>query len=72
MKRPSPDVVKSLAIVSRQHPDLVAWLGEWMRAELEMLPNVKESVAVAQGRCQVLRELHKLVVDAPDLAAERK
>lgn len=70
MIRPSPDVVKSIAIMSRQYPDILEWLGEWQRHELERLPSVTQNVALAQGRCQVLSELHKLVEQSPDLAAQ--
>ena len=70
MIRPSPDVLKTLAIVSRQHPDLVEWLGEWYRHELERLPSTVNNVALAQGRCQVLKEVSSLLADAPEIAAK--
>jgi hypothetical protein len=72
MIRPSPDVLKTLAIVSRQHPDLVNWLGEWYRHELERLPSTVNNVTLAQGRCQVLGEVHNLLTKAPDMAAQPK
>lgn len=41
--------------------------------ELEQLPNVAQpAVAVAQGRCQVLTELCKLLQDSPELAAKSR
>jgi hypothetical protein len=70
MIRPSPDVLTTLAIVSRQHPDLVEWLGEWYRHELERLPSTVNNVTLAQGRCQVLGEVHTLLTKAPDMAAQ--
>jgi hypothetical protein len=72
MIRPSPNVVKALATVSRQYPELKEWLGEWRTLEVDRLPSVTQNVALAQGRCQVLVELTKLLNEAPDLAAERK
>lgn len=70
MKRPDSEVVKALATVVRQYPTLLAWVGDWRKHELESLPHNINNVAVAQGRCQVLGELHKLMLDAPDLAAQ--
>jgi hypothetical protein len=41
--------------------------------ELEQLPNVAQSaVGVAQGRCQVLTELCKLLQDSPELVAKSR
>jgi len=70
MKRPDAEVVKALATVVRQHPGLLTWVGDWRKHEQESLPYVVNNMAVAQGRCQVLTELHKLMLDAPDLAAQ--
>lgn len=70
MIRPTPEVVKSLAMVSRQYPEVLEFLGSWRMHELEQLPQAKESTAVLQGRCQVLNELHRLIKDAPDHAAK--
>jgi hypothetical protein len=40
-------------------------------SELERLPSVgPQTVTLAQGRCQVLGELYKLMSESPDLAAE--
>lgn len=62
------DVMKSLADLSRQR-HVVAWLREWRNLELERLPNVVTDVARAQGRCQVLGELTRLIEKSPDHAA---
>jgi hypothetical protein len=42
----------------------------WYRQELEQLPSVGQNVALAQGRCQVLKELHDLMKKSPEIAAE--
>lgn len=70
MKRPSPDVVRALAVSVRQYPELRAWVTEWYRHELEQLPSVGQNVALAQGRCQVLKQLHDLIEKSPDYAAQ--
>lgn len=41
-------------------------------SELERLPSAGQNVALAQGRCQVLGELYKLVSESPDLAAKSR
>ena len=70
MIRPSADELKTVAAVAVQHPAFVEWLGEWRQRELEQLPSVTTQTAVAQGRCQVLTELYKLCMKAPELAAQ--
>ena len=69
MKRPDPKVVKAIALATRQFPELLQWVEGWYRQELEQLPSVGQNVALAQGRCQVLRELHDLMMKSPDYAA---
>lgn len=71
MIRPSPEVVKALANTVRQFPEVLEWLEFWYGHELSQLPYAKDNSAVAQGRCQVLSELHKLAKDSPDLAAKQ-
>lgn len=70
MKRPEPKVVKALALTSRQFPEVLQWIEGWYRQELEQLPSVGQNVALAQGRCQVLKELHDLMKKSPDYAAQ--
>ena len=70
MINPKPEVVKSLATVSRSYPEIVRWLKEWRDHELKTLPSVLQNTALAQGRCQVLSELHKLLRDAPSISAK--
>lgn len=70
MKQPTPEVIDALARSVRQYPVIAEWLGEWRMSELERLPSVGQNVTLAQGRCQVLGELYKLVSESPDLAAK--
>lgn len=70
MIKPDPQIVKSVAAVVRQHPELLEWIGEWRTHELDQLPNAINNPAVYQGRCQVLGELYKFAKDAPSLAAK--
>ena len=72
MIRPSPEVIKALAQVARQYPETLEWLQGWCAHELTQLPNVTQNMALAQGRCQVLMELSKLITESPDLAAKSK
>ena len=70
MIRPDLNVVKSLATVERQHTDILKWLEAWRKHELEQLPNVTQNEALAQGRCQILAELIKLIKESPEYAAK--
>lgn len=72
MIRPSPEVIKALAASVRQYPAITEWLQEWRMHELEQLPSVAQNVTLAQGRCQVLTELSKLVSESPEIAAKSK
>ena len=67
MIRPTPEVMKSLAVMSRQYPEILTWLTEWQTHELEKLPSVLQNTALAQGRCQVLSELVKLITESPEI-----
>ena len=69
MKRPDPLVVKGLAMVTHQHPEVCKWISDWYHQELEQLPSVGQNVVLAQGRCQVLKELHELITKSPNMAA---
>jgi len=68
--RPDPEVIKALAVLARQHPPALAWLKGWLDHELKQLPNVTQNVSLAQGRCQVLKEIYTLVKESPDNAAK--
>ena len=71
MIRPDPELVEKLARISAHYPDVAKWLNDWRQRELEQLPNVAPNiVATAQGRCQVLTELCKLVNQSRDLTAQ--
>jgi hypothetical protein len=72
MKRPSPEVVKALAGAVSQFPEFARWIEAWYRQELEQLPSVGQNVVLAQGRCQVLKELNELVTKSPDMAAQSR
>jgi hypothetical protein len=72
MKRPSEREVAAVAGVARQFPEFAQWIASWYRAELEQLPSVGQNVALAQGRCQVLKELSELIAKSPDMAAKFK
>lgn len=72
MLRPPPEIIQQWGTIARQHPAVVQWMSDWYRRELEQLPYVGSSTSLAQGRCQVLTEMNKLLQDAPDLAAESR
>jgi len=68
--RPEPDVIKALAIMARQHPQTLEWLEGWLNHELKQLPNVNQNVSLAQGRCQVLKEIYTVIKESPDNTAK--
>ena len=70
MKRPSPEVIKALANTVRQYQEVLEWLEGWSTEELSRLPNATQNTALAQGRCQILIELSKLVKESPETAAK--
>lgn len=70
MIKPSPQVIKAIALVSRQHPEILEWLEEWQMRELKRLPNAVDNVAVFQGRCQVLGDITQFVQQSPEIAAK--
>lgn len=73
MTRPDPELIRVLTNMTGQYPMFVEWLGSWRQRELETLPNIApQAVAIAQGRCQVLTELLKLLQDSPELAAKSR
>lgn len=67
--RPSPEVIKAVALMQRQYPEVARYVSDWLSKELTDLPFALTNTAVAQGRCQVLSELHSLIEKSPDLAA---
>jgi len=70
MIRPDPQVVKALATVVRQYPEVLEFIANWRMHELEQLPSALNNAALMQGRCQVLGELYKLAKESPELAAK--
>ena len=72
MIRPEAEVVHALGAAVRQYPVLLEWIKGWQSHELGQLPNVTTNVALAQGRCQILKELSDFAEKSPDLAAESK
>lgn len=68
MKRPPAEAAAALA---RTGNALLPWLMEWRQRELEQLVFAgPANVAIAQGRCQVLTELCRLVQDSPEMVAK--
>lgn len=72
MIRPEPEVIHALSATVRQYPVILEWLQAWRQHELEQLPSVTQNMALAQGRCQVLNEVEKLLRSAPEFAAKSK
>ena len=70
MIKPEPQIIKHLAIMSRQYPEILEWLEGWEMSELRRLPSAVNQPAVFQGRCQVLNELVTLIKGSPELAAK--
>lgn len=70
MIKPDSQTTKVFATIVRQYPEVLEWLEDWYRRELETLPNAVNQPAVFQGRCQVLGELYKFAKESPALAAK--
>ena len=66
MINPKPEVVREIATVCREHPNVLNWLKEWRDHELSKLPSVLQNTALAQGRCQVLSEITRLIEQSPE------
>lgn len=71
MIKPEPNIVKAMATMVRQYPELLEWLEAWRTHELEQLPSAMNGTAVLQGRCQILGELCKFAKNSPALAAKQ-
>ena len=67
MIRPAPEILEDVVIIMRQYPNFVKFLQEWRKHELDQLPSVIQNTALAQGRCQVLSELVKLITESPEI-----
>lgn len=70
MIRPDPAVIKIMATVVRQYPEMLQFIFSWYEHELTQLPNAVNNPALSQGRCQVLGELYRFAKDAPETAAK--
>lgn len=70
MIKPEAHVIRQIASIATQHPDIVEWLEQWRQHELEQLPFASSNTSIYQGRCQVLTELNKFVKDAPSISAK--
>lgn len=70
MMRPQPETTKALALAVRQFPEIQRWVDDWCAHEMEQLPSVGQNVALAQGRCQVLKELRDIMKKALELATK--
>jgi hypothetical protein len=71
MIRPDDKTVKALAIVARQYPEVMSWLEQWRTHERVILTLAVKYPALAQGRCQDLGELNKVVKDSPEIVAAK-
>ena len=73
MIRPEPELVQMIARMGAHYPEIAKWLNDWRMRELERLPDIAPNIVqTAQGRCQVLTELCKLVNSSRDLAAKSR
>jgi hypothetical protein len=73
MIRPSPELVEMIARMGAHYPEIAKWLNDWRQHELDQLPYVSSgATGIAQGRCQLLTELCKLVNSSRDYAAQSR
>ncbi len=70
MQKPDAEVVKVLAFLVKQYPELLDWFENWNLQELKTLPYSLNNPALQQGRCQVLGEITRLLREAPEAAAK--
>ena len=71
MISPAPEVLHDLVIIMRQYPNFVNFIKEWRQHELDQLPSVLQNTALAQGRCQVLSELLKVITASPETVSAK-
>jgi hypothetical protein len=70
MIKPTPQVIKGLAMAVRQYPEILEWLDGVLAHELKRLPWVLDHSAIVQGRCQIVSELVEFAKESPNLAAK--
>ncbi len=66
MIKPDNETIRAFAHVSQNVPRVGKYLEEWYSTELGRLPVTANNVAIAQGRCQILGELCKLLSDSTE------
>ena len=69
MRQPDKETVRAFAHIAQNVPRVAKYFEECYQTELERLPVTTNNLGVAQGRCQILGEIHKLLRDAPQSAA---
>lgn len=72
MKNPDTQEIQAIAQVAVHNPRFCEWLQSWYVSELERLPQAVNNSAVAQGRCQVLGEIIKVIKNGPEMAAQSR
>lgn len=70
MIKPEPQIIKSLAMASRQYPELLEWMKGIQKREVERLPWALDNLAIKQGRCQMIIELIEFIEQTPAIAAK--
>jgi flagellar biosynthesis/type III secretory pathway protein FliH len=70
MIKPTPQVIRGLAMAVRQHPEVLEWLEDVLAQESKRLPWVLDHLAIVQGRCQIVTELIEFAKESPNLAAK--
>lgn len=70
MQKPEPDVIKALAMMVKQYPEVLDWIENWNLHELKQLPYALNNPTLQQGRCQVLNEITRLLRESPESAAK--
>lgn len=72
MIKPTDEIVKVVAVTSRQHAEFERWFTDWRDSEMAKLPYALTNTGVQQGRAQVLNELVKLIKESPEIVAQRR
>ena len=61
----SSEAMAAISLLAK-NPDGAKFIQEWYQHELERLPLAVTNTGAAQGRCQVLQELYKLMQKSKD------
>lgn len=70
MIKPSYETTKALAQMITTYPYVLTFFDDWYNKETKALPLAVSNVGQAQGRCQVLGELSRLLHDVKEMAAK--